>query len=482
MKKFHVLCTLLVVALLTVLPITRAYAEEAAEADETVVISYDRALSLAMTDVIAFIDLDTHIRTMRMQHRDLRYQLDRLVSGEVRREAIEALTESWKALHMGLKQAIEAQQYIDAQIDMALQPVTIVMALLEDELSQLLRGAIEGIIISQTLSGEIAALEASRAIIMSELHALNDPDLFQDAIDEIRRALREIERQILNLRLHQDVIELSMEYALRSILTGIDEIDMGIVALEATMELTNSNLPRMRISYELGFISRNDLRTAEHSLVQGNLQLGDLRRARINIVQSTNNLLGLPLTQNSEITFEIYTPEAPENLERHMENLINNAPSIRQLQIAIDSAIAERRAYSNHDRVFRITANDRRRAMGPAVNNEEIRSLRNRIALQDAVDRAVLAHSQGMRTMEVNLRQAFRELESLSDRLDAQYAELEQARSSLDAAGASLEAGRVTQFEFEQAQLAVLIAKQGIGSIYNQKWLLAFALENPVLL
>jgi len=306
--------------------------------------------------------------------------------------------------------------------------------------------------------------------------------LFDDAIAEIRRGIRELERQVRNLRLHQDIIEITMEHALRSILMGIEEIDRGIITLEATMKLTESNLPRMVVSYEVGVISRNDLRDIEQSIIQTGLQLSDLRRARIDIIQSMNNLLGLPITQMTEVSFSIYEISVPDDLESHMERLIRNAPSIRQLQIAIDSAVAERNAYVGNNRNIRITESDRRRAMKPAVNNDQIRSLRNRINLQDAVDRANLAKIQGMRTMEVALRQAFREQNSLFSRLAAQHLNLDHAKSSLASARVSLETGRITQFELEQAQLAVLVAEHVIDSLYLQKWHLAFTLENPVLL
>ena len=120
--------------------------------------------------------------------------------------------------------------------------------------------------------------------------------------------------------------------------------------------------------------------------------------------------------------------------------------------------------------------------MRAVERDESIRDIRTRIALQEAVDRAVLAHDQAVRSMEFSLRQAFGELKALTAQLEAGMRELSLVESTLNVALASLSVGRITQFDADQAQLAAANARQGIESTYYQLWILAFGLRNPELL
>jgi len=59
--------------------------------------------------------------------------------------------------------------------------------------------------------------------------------------------------------------------------------------------------------------------------------------------------------------------------------------------------------------------------------------------------------------------------------------ELTQAQSRLEVALHNLDLGRITYHEVEQARFAIFVVEQRIESVHNEKWLLAFLLENPSL-
>ena len=307
-------------------------------------------------------------------------------------------------------------------------------------------------------------------------------DFLRDAADEVRWGLREIERQIDYVELHQELIIAQMEQALRGIVAVISELNSTLRVLEMSMDLAYESLTRARLSYALGMISSHEMLTIELNASQGYTQLVELRRAKQRVVQNLNLLIGQPFDQYTVIEFELYVPEMPEDPDVHIEELIEQSPSIRQLFIQAQSARAERQAYTGNDLDIIISESDRNMAMEAAGQSERIPIIRNRIALQEAVERADAAHDQAVRTMEFALRQAFDELEALKSQLETAYWELELAESTLNVTLASLSVGRVTQFEVDQAELAVVRAKQGIESLYYQLWILALGLRNPELL
>lgn len=470
MKKLYY--SIMVALTATIMLTSNAYARD-------VEITLDHALNLAISEMLAVQDLDDVIRTMRMQERDLRDQLRRLERGDAGNEAMNALGGALLELDMAIAMAGTAQQGISQQIDASLQAV-VDSALASLPVDGHVQAMMAGLTSSQTLNTQIAGMQSQRNTIINEMNSLNN--MLRGSIDDLRLAVNEIERQIENLRLHQEIIEVSMDYALRNILVILYEIDMGIEILELNMELADDRLHHATASYQVGFISTNDLLAIEHGILQGQTQLADLKRSRETIIQNINHMLGMPFSQNTIITFDIDIPETPEITNRHIERQIADTQTIRQLQFAVDSAKAERRAYTGNDRDIFISASDRRRALEPAGNDTNIRSIRERIALQDAVDRAIQERNTAIRTMEFTIRQAYRDLDALSSQLDAQHRNLSQAQTSFNTAYANYSVGRITLLELEQARIAVTTAEQGIERIYNQKWLLAFTLANPILL
>jgi exonuclease VII small subunit len=482
MKKF--LCILLTV--IFVLP-AFVLAEEN-EIEECDAISIEEAMQMALDDMIAMRTMNNAIRDMEVQHRDLSHQLYRLERGGIRRDALRQLNDAVHRLDNGIAQLQSAQALVGGQIEQTFQDAFAVMAAgAEDEANLLLQATIAGMTTTSGMTSQISQLEAQRTMLFTEINNLNDADAFRDAINSLKRGLHELNRQLNNLREQQTIIELSMENGLRSLLAILSDIDRGIATLEANMELADVNLRRMTIGFSVGIISAHDLRSIEHGISQGYVQLENLRHNRATVAQGLNSLLGLPFDSDVIVAFEPgEIPETPENLNQHIRRQIEQAPSIRQLQFAVDAALANRRDYTGHDNDIIISAHNRRRALETIRDNEsaneEILEIRNRIALQEAVERTIAERDHAMRAMDSAIRQAYRELDALVAQLAARTADLEHAEASLIVANANFAAGRITAFDVSQAELAVATASRAIDGIHNQIWLLAFTLENPVLL
>ena len=495
MKKFT--CYLLCFMLLT--PTFLVFADEPSEPAvveirrEVVVLSYDQALEFILGEVLPIQDLDTFIRDMQIQYRELRYQIRQMERGEVRQDNIRILLEQLSELEMMMWQAQMGHEAVNMQVQQSMNAIFAgatspeAAAGMGMHLNLASMGMAQGAGIAQ----QMGTMEQQRAMLFAELQNLNDDNLFRDMLDEMRRGLDELERQVDGLHMNQAMVETVWESVLRSLIIAIEEIELGLQTMEANLELAEMNLTRMTVSYEVGMISSHDLRAMEHGVNQLRVQISELQRSQDSVRQNLNHLMGLPLNQLTVIEFSRELPTMPENLDTHIAYLIANDSSILQAQFDIDRAKAERRAYTGNDRDLRITDNERRRAQN-AINplrtdaderrNEQIRVARNRVNLQDAVERAILGKEQEMRNLESSVRRAYSDLEALFVQEESQGRELEQAQAALTVAEANFDAGRITRFDVEQARLNVATVEQGIESIHNQMWILSFQLSNPSLL
>ena len=483
MRKFGLI--LAMVFALAPLPVFGAQAVE---------IPYARAVQMAIDDMQALQELGVIIRDMETQHRDFRYQFTRLQRGELRQDAITALNEQMADVNTMMFVTMQNQSLLNDQVNLSLQAISVGTGAdgVESNLDQMLQAAVAGTMAAQGMGSQIEEMSRMHTHLFGELHELNDDRTFRDMVDDVRRDVYALERTIEGLRISQETTQIAMEQAVRNILALMADLDIGIEALEANIVLMQENLRRTTISFEVGIISSHTLRAVEHGLAQGNAQLAELRRSQDALRRNLNHLLGLPLAQNTVVSHRRDLPSIPQNLDQHIYQLVSDAPSIRQRTLDIDEARANRRAYTGNDRDIRITDTERRRAQNTLTNrdrnaqdirnDEEILRARNRVNLQDSVDRAITNRDQAKRQMDAALRRAYAELEALFDQVEGKERDMAQAKSALSAARANFTAGRITRFDVQQAELAVTGVERDIERIYNQQWLLAFQLENPSLL
>ena len=283
-----------------------------------------------------------------------------------------------------------------------------------------------------------------------------------ELIRQMRWDLAELDRQMEHARLDIYMIELRTELALRNALSDIATTALDMQIAEETITIRTQYLHRVNRRHYFGLASARDVRAAQNRLTVEESRLSNLKITQSRNQNTLNHLLNQPPYQQTYVEFELELPEIPTNLSAHITNLAPKAPTILQLQMDIDRA---RYHYNRHRRICHIR---------PRRDCDE------HVARGEAYARANLESDIAIRAIETALRAAYRNLEQLQDQ--AAPASLYQLQENLDIARVNLRQGRVTQFEVDNARFELSIAELEVEKILYQQWVLAFLLENPVLL
>ncbi|MCL2528620.1 MAG: TolC family protein [Defluviitaleaceae bacterium] len=421
MKKTKLfICALFAIVLM---PLAYAYGAESGY-DEPIVFSYDQALEMAIDNDLTIQDIDTQIRDM---HVIIRYTLWDAEMDFFRTRAQIALTDdSIAAYTRRIRNRLQERERSAA-------------------------------------NGGVAADNQSRRLIRETIHHINN-----------------LERQLETLSIYQHQAMLTAGLMLRSAIVAVQEAELGIAVAQEQLALAEHNLRRVTLARELGLASAHDLSNTEHALAQGRTSLEELVRSLYTARKDLNNLLGQPLDQYTVIVFE--REVVALDMTQHIAATINQTPEIRLSQLELDAALETRWVYTGHNRYIRITESDRRRARTSTESSPDIARIRNRIALQDAAERAQERHEQTLRTVEAAIRRGFADMEGLLALEATLNAELSQRQAALEIALTSFGLGRATRLEVDAARLAVFEIEQEIEMVRNNMWALSLMLENPGLL
>lgn len=489
MKKFMQVILLL---FLIIAPAAVLFAAEAEEKD-VVAYTFEEALALLFEDNLVMRELDTAVRNIRVQHNELQNDLRRLESGEIRNDMINQIFDIVHEIDAGLHFAASMQHSVAQQSEMATQALVGAMQgaslglVGSDEVGMLMQAVVMSNNAQAGIQQQMAVGEEHRQMLLDELLNL-DEDFFEEMQDTVRLAVGELGRVLESLQMQQSMVEISMEYALRTMLSVLTELTAARELLEADLNHAQANLERLEISYSLGLLSSRDMRAIQHQINSSFVHLNTIDRNITAIVQNLNNLLGLPITQQTAISFDLILTETPEDFDAHITSLVENSFSVRQAELNLTSALEARRNYTGHNRDIRITDRERQNAQEATnarnINDggEAILALRERIALQDAVDNARTALAQEKRAVENSVRLAYAELNALFLQSVIQQNNLEDAIDALETVTIRQQIGNATMFDVYEAELAVSRAEQGIESLRNQKWLLSFQLQHTFLL
>ena len=419
------------------------------------IITYDEALAMALGDMLHIIDSNAQIRDIQGQRNEMRDELRDLEQG--RNNTSDGWIDDFWALESQIANAYITQALMQQSVENAFNDFLLGLATsgeygLNPMLAQTLQSAIQSMMAVQDLGNAIAMMESQRHSVFQELNRANTTS---EMIDELRRGMTELDRQVRNLSLQQEITKLVRESALRSAIIAVTSLETAIRLEESIFELKVTNLNRAYVRYEFGLVSSNYIREAENALVIAQMNMDGLLINLNTAMRNLNHMLGVYLYQYTVIEFPQELLELPEDVD--IRAIITDTPSIRQLQINVDRARDARNAYTGDDRDT-ITA------------------------LREAYQRAVMERDQAIATMEISMLRVRSELENLIVTSESLLIELENAYQTLENTLLNFELNRATQHEVEQAQLSIYRIRQRIDTNNNSKWTLSFQLENPSLL
>ena len=448
MRKFLTLCLVAILLFPGVV-----YAQE----EDTVVIPYNHAIELAAATLQ---DIEEIFEEMRELQDELRDEIRELERGDQTRETISDLAEELATLELQLMYAQLTHEMMHGSIELSIENMLASMASPDDAdgLGAALHSAISGMMAVQGMGGNIAMMQNRMHNILDEISLLrNDGVNVRDIVDGLRDAIEEIDYQMDVMRLGHEQSTLVVENTLRSLIIAVTELETMIETMETSLVQTRENLRRANIRYDFGLVNHNHVSAAEQAVTLGELALTQRQTSLYNARNSLNYLLGQPLSQYTVVEFARDLPEIPEDLDAHIAEIIPTTPPIRRLQMIVDTEYEAMRAYRGFDRD-------------------------TRAALRETYERATQNRDAAMRTMEAAMRRAYNDLANLQTQKETQLLEVTRAEQALEVAQTNLRFGRITRHEVTQAEVAVFHAEQAIQSTLNQKWLLAFRLENPSLL
>jgi len=451
---------------------------------QVVVISYENALTMALRDMLPIRGADAIIRQVQNQRDDLRDHITRLERNQTTqemRDIIDDLHDELWSLEMYIMDATIFQNRMQEGADIALQSFIYALSNHNYVDGDMLEAAIGAMVAAQTIGGTIATMEDGRTFLWAEInniHSHNRP--YQHVIDGNHRNLSEMDRQMQGMRLQQEFELIMQEHTLRVAIITVEELIMAVEIMENGIALAEEGLNQLRVMHSLGRVGIHELHTAEQELSQSRMEQLELILYRNSAQQFLNHLLGQPLSQNTIVSFQRELPEFPENRSRHVTRVVAETQAIQQIELNVLSARYALRSF-NDMREGEIRRNQNANRRGE-TDRTRIDNDRTRDALRESYNMAVESRDQAIRAMEAAMLHGYNELERLINRLEIQNIALAAAQTHLTITQANLDLGRGTAHEIEQARFNVFLAAQAIETTLNQKWLLAFTLENPSLM
>ncbi|MCL2500963.1 MAG: hypothetical protein FWE90_11630 [Defluviitaleaceae bacterium] len=410
-----------------------------------VVISYERALSLTLRDLLPLLDADTQIR-------GLKNQIDELAN-----DINELQTELWNdffILNMQLHTTRAAQERFAQNTEEALLNIMMGFMFITDEdtplfLTESLYQAMSNMIMMQEASNAVAVLEAQHRMVLSHLEDLNSID--------IRKSTTSLEHHIEILKLYQTQVKIERESILRNTIIAALEMERLIEISYKEIKLLEENLRRVTARYEFGFAGFHEIRTAEHLLTQARAGYSSLLINQINMRLGLNHLINQPLNQNTTIIFTKNPIEFLSYTPAQIDRIIANTPTMRRLQLEVNHTRKTKEDYKGDDHNFQ-------------------RDLR------EAYERAVMERNQRRTALEVAWQRGYNNITNLINQRVLWVLELENVHFALDTALAHLSLGRTTAYEADLIRFDILTIEQSIAAIDDQIWVLSFLLQNPFLL
>jgi len=452
--------------------------------ENAVVITYNRAVQLALSNMLPNQQTDIHLRELRNMRDDLQTHITNQERRQVNRETQDILNnmnqDLWN-LNLQIGGAAAQQQQLQTAAAAAMEAFILSMDSGGPIDTQALQTAINSMIWAASMDVSIGAMQDGRNTLgnaLSDIDAQRNPARY--VIDNNRRDLTDLDRQIEALNLTQEHAKIAQENILRQTIIAVEELSLAISVTQASISVSEESLRQSTVLHSFGMMSINDIRMAEQTLERSRMALTELILRHESAMSHLNNMLHQPLNQHTVIEFERDLPEIPDNITRHITQTATTTQIVRQLRLQVETARYARRTFDeNRERERRANQNAGRPGETETVrrNND-----RTRDALLESYNLATTTLAQATQSLQAAMHNAYNELERLHTQKEIQTIALSTATTLLETALTNFELGRATAHEVEQARLNVFIAEQAMETTLNQKWLLAFLLEHPVLL
>ncbi|MCL2190119.1 MAG: TolC family protein [Defluviitaleaceae bacterium] len=219
------------------------------------------------------------------------------------------------------------------------------------------------------------------------------------------------------------------ERTLREFIANMENAAMQIIVAQSRLTLEEESLRHAYIRYNFGLISADMLQTAQRRLAQQQADLENAQASFLALQREFNQMLGLPIRQNTLLTWTRTLTGAPENIDRFIRTRMHNAPQLRALQ----------------EQHF----------------------------IPDGVMEAA------RRTAENNIHAAYTALVQLVEQATLAQQAYENAVKELETAITRHEMGQITRFDVEMAQHQLLVSEIALETLRNRQWAAEFRLLHP---
>ena len=280
----------------------------------------------------------------------------------------------------------------------------------------------------------------------------------RDIADELegQRLMAIAERNRLQRERQQLILD--AEIRLRGHISNIAAHESNITMLEKTLTFRKNMLEQVQMRFEHGMASEVDVREAELSVQQANVNLESLALALENERQLLNRLIRQPVTANILVVYEIYDlPPVPDNLDRFIQQQIAREHNFLYWQEEVEIRRHEWQ----------------RQLEDPTVDNRYMR-------LQHQL--AILERDMAERQAEMTIRGALAEWDRLQEQKLALEAALIQAQTEYTDMLTRLEAGLVTQIQVDGMALAYQAAVAELSMHYYSLWVARLKIEQAYAL
>ncbi|MDR1913353.1 MAG: TolC family protein [Clostridiales bacterium] len=287
---------------------------------------------------------------------------------------------------------------------------------------------------------------------LSELgYAYNlDSQPFTDTL----RALKNIEVTMSSLPHNEQMVRETTEYMLRGTLSSIAQNEMDLQIMEENINLQSATVKSMKLKLELGMVSETNLKAAEQSLEQMQVNKEGLELIIKGERANLGKILNLPM--NREIIV-LYDPTIEAIRQVDFSSYIGEDPMIKLKRAEIDKA-----QYALDTVVSDLT-------------DSKLQKQADLMTANRAYDDAVRDLSAAMTTTYNKLNQIAQNQKSLE--IDVQ-----KAKDNYKSMSINYQAGTVTLFELDTCKAAILNAEATLAKNEYTFWTMTFGLQHPYLL